>query len=132
MQADGESRQQFQQLLQFSGKGTASLFDLTRVWLRRDDLQRAVTRGGVEVTADMLKAREQDLRRLQVVAATVKDPRGRNAADVALVKSLGLLETAQPIQVRQARPPSDGRSTLKPRIIDLTPLRKTGQPADRD
>lgn len=137
MHADRESRQQFQHLVRFSQAGTASLFDMTRAWLRRDTLQRAVIHGGVEATADMLEARKRDLGILRDAAASIKDARGRNAADVALVQSLQLLESAQPLSVRRtiprSTPPStNGESRVKPRIVDLSYLRKKAKQANNE
>jgi len=88
--ADRSADQLYQAQLKFHRTGTASLFDLTRTWAERESLHQEIEHNG---QAPKTAGQHQ----LVNLAGNTRDTRGRNAADVALVHSMGLL-----VQLKQA------------------------------
>lgn len=84
----------FQQTQQYREHGTAALDDLSRAWRLRQHLHHQAWESFVALPAESRQALQRDLTKLQQIAATTNDRRGRVAGDVAYVELLARYEQA--------------------------------------
>lgn len=79
--------------MSFYSSGTASLADLTWSWQQRSEIQTLMSRSGYQVSKESGRQQQDDLGMLMNVADGIRDLRGRNRADVLMVRSLDSLNT---------------------------------------
>jgi hypothetical protein len=86
--ADQRLRELFATQQEFYGKGTASLYDLSRTWLAWRELhQMGADKPGL-VDSEQLAERQQSRATLSGLADQTLDQRGRHAADITVVRLL--------------------------------------------
>ncbi len=98
----------------FFDKGTASLADLTWSWQARRDLHELMDQSGYSVGESAVRQREADLWRLKNIAGSIDDLRGRNRADVLMVRGLDSLETLRQHRKTQETQPEHNQSESAP------------------
>jgi|GEM_PF-4359179 len=87
-EAERRSHEQFEAQLKFYQVGTASLFQLASGLKARQDLSHAMEMAGLSEPQPARASRQADMQRLQELAQSVSDLRGRNAADVLFAQAL--------------------------------------------
>jgi len=90
--ADQFAGQAFDSRMKFFSTGTADLASLTSSWQARSELHNVMKAVGLPVPGQSSAQRRADLGRLSDVASGIRDPRGRNAADVSMVHGLKSLQ----------------------------------------
>ena len=89
--AEKYAREAFQTQLKYFQKGTASLADLSRVWTIRHAIHSQHNRIDETPYQKLATRLRSDLDRLNELADSTRDLRGRNAADVTYVRSLSTM-----------------------------------------
>ncbi len=97
----------FEEAVRYQRLGTASLFDVTRAFVVAREVLNALPEGERFAAVDRLGTLR---RRLESAAGSVRDPRGRNEADVRL--ALRLLDESR--TVRAARPVEYDDTAVEP------------------
>jgi hypothetical protein len=78
----------FEEQLEFYNTGTASLFDVASTWDAGARLSQRWERTTGKIDSARLAVRDEQFGRLERLAGEVDDLRGRNSADVAMVRTL--------------------------------------------
>lgn len=78
----------FEEQIEFYNTGTASLFDVASTWDAGARLSQRWERTTGKIDSARLAARDEQFGRLERLAGEVDDLRGRNSADVAMVRTL--------------------------------------------
>jgi hypothetical protein len=121
LDADRQAALEFRDLRKFHKTGTAGLPELIRNWRGRKQLQQSLIDAGFEIPNNHWAGRERDLKAMADIADRTLDRRGRNGADVAVVRGLVLLESARPFVKKAAAVvrPATQPGRIHPKVFDV-------------
>ncbi len=102
--AEEHIRDLFATQQEFHGKGTASLYDLSRTWLAWRELHELGTGKPGLVDADQLAERREARTVLSGLADRTLDRQGRNAADVTVVRLLEQMDGLEALRRPAGQP----------------------------
>jgi len=94
-ESDQFAERLFEQRLEFLPKGTATLGDLSRTWMLRQQMHEIARDAQYKMPKGSIDQHDQNLKVLQDAAQATTDRRGRHAADVTFVTLLADLRTAE-------------------------------------